>query len=126
MKVRADGTPTALRYRSTEWHLWNYYLSCREPDWLGESGPSLVRLCKVWGRIERLEKALEGRDPVEDPDYRALAKMLDSATRVALALERSLRISKQSRYRADSSQGRIDPLPIDPETGIPCHDGILR
>lgn len=90
-----DAPPRDLPKRAAE--VWRQTVGAMRADWFtSESLPMLAAYCRHVARAEELEaRADELRDTLTD--YDRLCKMIDRENRAALALARSLRITKQAQ-----------------------------
>ena len=85
--------------------VWRGTVDSLPSGWFtSEAVPLLMAYCKTIARAERIEADLDGGQH-ELADADRLAKMLDREQRRALALARSLRVTKQAQARPEQAEG---------------------
>jgi len=92
--------------------IWRACVEALPAGWFGpEQLPTLAAFCTTTARAERIEQELDEGDhdlAVRD----RLGKMLDREQRRALALARSLRLTKQAQARPEHAESS-GPPPVD-------------
>lgn len=83
--------------------VWRAAVSSMPADWITpEQHPQMVAYCRHVERSERFEALLTDADELLELDR--LAKMVERENRAALALARSLRLTKQAQARPEHAQ----------------------
>lgn len=93
--------------------VWHATLAALPADWIGhESLPVLAAYCRVTVHLRRLgqliHQAESGPDPLDLPTYLTMIKAHGAASQTLKTLATSLRLTPQSRYRAETAARTID------------------
>lgn len=93
--------------------VWKATVEALPADWIGaEAHPVLAAYCRVTVQLRRLgqliHQAETGPDPLDVAFYAGLIKTHCTTAQVMKTLATSLRLTPQSRYRAEAAAKAID------------------
>lgn len=102
--------------------VWHATLAALPSDWVGpEAHPVLAAYCRATVQLRRLGQLIAAMETGDDsgadmivPDYLALIKAHSATAQTLKTLATSLRLTPQSRYRADAAARTIDGKPRGP------------
>jgi hypothetical protein len=88
--------------------IWHATVEALPPEWFAlEMVPLLVTYCRHVDRANTIEAALAGLNPVADLDvFDKLTKLAAGESAKILAHGRSMRLTQQSRLKAESAHDR--------------------
>jgi phage terminase small subunit len=97
--------------------VWRATVEALPADWIGaEAHPVLAAYCRTTVQLRRLgqliHQAETEAEPFDLPTYTALLKAHGAAAQVLKTLATSLRLTPQTRLRAESAARRADGSPI--------------
>lgn len=101
--------------------IWNAVVNSHQGGWITKDAyPVLIQYARHAVRALRIAQLIQQEEDADDFNPDRWAKLLDLQNRESktiLALARAMRLTHQSRYRADSSKARPQsgaPRPWDP------------